>query len=40
MTNLLTKLQLWMDENPGAEAMLWLGIDCLCEVLGLPPMHG
>jgi hypothetical protein len=40
MTNLLTKVQMWMDENPAAEAMLLLGLDCLCEALGLPSPRG
>lgn len=40
MRNLLAKFDLWMDENPAAEDMLWLGLDCLCSVLGLPPLHG
>ncbi|WP_279554546.1 hypothetical protein [Leifsonia sp. TF02-11] len=39
MRNLLTKAYLWMDANPAAEAVLWLGLDCVCEVLGLPPLH-
>jgi len=32
MRNLLAKFDLWMDENPAAEAMLWFALDCFCEL--------
>jgi hypothetical protein len=40
MRNLLMKAHVWMDANPAAGPMLWLGLDCACVALGWPLFHG